>query len=162
MPLLYLAQENCQLFSASTSLRLSPIICILFRGDRSASTHAVESATPAGRTVARPTPSHGPGRGAPGPGPRSLSDVGHDVTCRHWVYNALHLCSVFGVCVTRNCVCVLSGNGTDVSRRPAALDRGPRSGRAPEAEAPGGDGHSEITPWKSTKAAKTLEPIKAE
>ena len=51
---------------------------------------------------------------------------------------------------------------TDVSRRPAALDRGPRSGRAPEAEAPGGDGHSEITPWKSTKAAKTLEPIKAE
>ena len=51
---------------------------------------------------------------------------------------------------------------TDVSRRPAALDRGPRSGRAPEAEAPGGDGHSEITPWKSTKAAKTLESIKAE
>ena len=53
----------------------------------------------------------------------------------------------------------------DVSRRPAALsalDRGSRSGRAPEAEAPEGDGHSEMTTWKSTKAAKTLEPIKAD
>ena len=87
-----------------------------------------------------------------GPGP-TAAHVGH---CRHWVY----ICVLFFVFVF---VFFPESERTYTAGRTRPRTRPGRGAGACEAE---GDGHRvrhrlcEMTTWKSTKAAKTLEPIK--